>query len=103
MSGLISRDEYGDIRSGEARVYLNVLCTASWEAGFKDGHNEVARKQTQHLDKKIEVFDKDWKKVGTYSSATELARELKVVRDGVYKAITGGYLTRKGYYFKYAS
>jgi hypothetical protein len=91
---LISKDINGEVRSGEARLFLNTLFVVGWEEGRKS--------ITHYSERPVIQFDKTGKRIADYSSVTEAARKLKCTRDGLYKAIKAGSITHKGHIWVYA-
>jgi len=90
---LISKDATGEVRSGEARVFLNALYVAGWEGAKHDTNN--------NCEKPVIQFDRTGKRITKYPSVTIAAKELKCTRDGLYKAIRKGTPTKKGYIWIY--
>ena len=90
---LISKDVAGDVKSGEARFFLNALYVAGWEGAKHDSYN--------NCEKPVIQFDRTGKRIARYPSPTIAAKELKCTRDGLYKAIKKGTFTKKGYIWIY--
>lgn len=93
MAGLITTDESGDIRSGEARVYLNMLYVAAWESRKKE-YNQVQEKE-------VIQEDKNHNEIQTHKSMADARKKVGMSKAGMIEAIKHNKLTRKGYYFRY--
>lgn len=93
MAGLITTDESGDIRSGEARFYLNAL----WVAALEEGK----RKNYAAFKKTVVLLSKEGKVLGKYESAEEAARQRKCGVRGIYNSIWRNADKHIGNYWKY--
>jgi len=91
--GLISKNEEGEVRSGEARLFLNAL----WVAG-----KEWRRGKPTGGGRPIVQMDRGKKIIGRFDNVLDASRKLKISKHTIYNAIYGTYMTRKGHYWKHA-
>jgi hypothetical protein len=76
------------------RPLLNAIYTAGWEMGRKSDNNHLCEKP-------VVQYDRTGKKIADFPSVTIAANKLHVTRDGLYKAISKGTVTKKGYIWRY--
>ena len=94
QQGLITLDECGDVRSAEARFFLNLLYTVAWESRKKD--------YNQSQEKMVIREDRQHRKLGEFYSMSDARKAMGMSKSGMINAIKNRLLTRKGYYFRYA-
>ena len=90
---LISKTIEKEVRSGEARVFLNALYVAGLEEGL--------RRITANYKKTIILYNEKDVPVAEYESAAEAARVRKISVRSIYKAIFKKSISKNGYYWQY--
>jgi len=94
MHGLITLDEYGEVRSGEARFFLNAL----WVAGLEEGN----RKQYAGFKKTVILYNTEGIEVDRFESVAEASRRKHISIKTIYQALTRNSISRNGHYWRYA-
>ena len=89
---LISKDITGEVRAGEARVFLDAL----WVAGYEH------KTKVNACEKRVIQEDRDHKIIQEHPSMVVARRIVGMSKQGMINAIKNKLLTRKGYYFRYA-
>jgi len=90
MMGILSEEG-----AAESRQLLNALYVSGWEARKKE--------YNQSQEKVVIQEDRNHKKVSAYPSMEMARKKIGMSKTGMIEAIKHSKLTRKGYYFRYAS
>lgn len=96
MCGLISADEQGEVRSGEARFFLNALFVAGME---EQKHQQSVNNNCQ---RGVVIYNRHWEKLDEFGSVTEAAEKTGVYKDSISRLLSNRRLSRKGFYYRHA-
>ena len=92
--GLIASDEEGEVRSGDARFFLNALWVASYEGAIKQNSTRHTRKITE--------FDREGNELQGFNSVIEASKTLSIPRSTIGYTLFGKTKRmRNGHYFRY--
>ncbi len=92
---LIAKDLQGEVRSGEARFFLDLLFVAGME------HQKYIQGKNNNCQKKVEVFNRNNVKVNAFDSVADTAKGMGVLDTSISRLLANKKLSRKGYYFRY--